>query len=829
MKRLASFRLALRLLGREAGAGELTLLMLALVMAVTAITSVAFFSDRVRSGLAQRATWLLAADMVVNADQPLPDSFAAEARRSGLQLTRSVTFPSMILSGGKAVLSTYKAVEPGYPLRGEVTLVGADGQERTGRWRPEAGTVWADSRLLDRLGARLGDTVTLGGARLTIAARLVAEPDGAMDLYNFIPRLMLASEDLAATGLIQEGSRARYRLMVAGTTPQVSRFSAWARERLPRGARLENVEEARPEVRSALQQGRRFLGLTAMLTVTLCAAAVMMAVRRYLSRHWQQLAVLRCMGLTASELGRVFFLVFLWVALVAGVIGTALGYGVQEGLAYLATGWVGSDLPAPAWPLFASGMVAALVLLLGLTLPAMSAIRHVPPLAVLRDEIPATPRSVLTPVLAVASLLALASWLIGEVDIALMMMAGLLVFLTVAIGLAWLVVKAVRPGPGCATIGIRAGLANLARRPWLAIVQMAALSVSLMALLTLLVVRNDLVAAWQKSLPEEAPNTYAINVQDVQREAFTRFFKEAGQPVPTLSPAVRARLMSVNDRPVRATDYAEGAARRLVEREFNLSWRDSLPEGNRVTEGHWWNPGSRDAAFSVEEGLARTLGLAVGDRLQFDVAGTPVDARITSLRAVPWESFRVNFFVVANPAVFSGMPASLMTSFRVREQDRPFVARLIEQFPTVTVIDVNQIIVEVRRMVDRLARAIELMFGLSLLAGVLVSWAALITLRESRMLNAGLMRTLGASRGQIRTVLFAELMWLGALTGLIAALGAMALGALAARQLFNLPWYIDWRLVPMGVVIGMSVVTLAGWPIVRRVTRTAPVVVLRSL
>ncbi|GGY27461.1 ABC transporter permease [Paludibacterium paludis] len=829
MTRGVNLRLAARLMRRELRLGELTLLALALVMAATAICSVAFFSDRVRAGLNQRATWLLAADLVVNADQPTPPAWEAEARRRGLETARSVTFPSMILVGERTALTTYKAVGQGYPLRGEVTLADRGGQMRTGRFRPNPGTAFADTRLLDRLGVRPGDVLTVGGARVTVAARLVSEPDGAMDLYNFIPRLMLAEEDLPSTGLIQTGSRARYRLMVSGDGEAIARFGEWVKPRLPRGARLENVEEARPEVRSAMGQARRFLGLTAMLTVALSAAAVAMAVRRYLARRWQQIAVLRCMGLTAGEIILVFLLIFLTVALVSGALGTGMGYAVQEIMARMVREWTGDGLPPPAPGLAGAGIIASLVLLAGFALPPLSAVRHVSPMSVLRDEIPATPPSVLAPLLAVTALLGLASWLIGEAVPAAWLMGGLAGFLAAAAALSWALVRLARRQSGASTVGWRAGLANLARRPWLSVLQMVSLSVSLMALLTLLVVRNDLIGAWQRSLPADAPNTYVINLQDGQRAAFVSFFREEGRPAPEISPAIRARLLAVNDRPVRAGDYADERARRLIEREFNLSWRDTLPPGNRVTAGRWWAPGGRESAFSVEEGLADTLGLKLGDRLLFDVTGTPVEARVGSLREVPWDSFRVNFFVLANPSLFAGRSASYMTSFRLDSRDQAFAGRLLARFPTVTVIDVDQILIQVRAMVDRLSRAVELMFGLSLLAGVLVLWAALVALRESRLTDAGLMRTLGASRGQIRTVLLSELLWLGALTGLIAALGAMVLGAFSARQLFDLPLYLDWRLVPLGVASGMGVVAFAGWPIVRRVTRTPPAVVLRSL
>ncbi|RXZ43374.1 ABC transporter permease [Crenobacter cavernae] len=825
MSAFSRFLLSLRMARRELVAGELTVLALALFVAVTAMSSVAFFSDRIERALTRQATQLLAADLVLNADTPWADGFRSAAKARGLAVAESATFPSMVLAGDSATLATLKAVSDGYPLRGELTVKGDGAVKRAAA--PDSGNAWLDARLLLKLNLKPGDAVVVGNKTLTVAGELRREPDAALDLYNFVPRLMLNRADLAATGLVQEGSRIRWRLMVAGSPATVADFRKAVAAQLPAGARVENVEEARPEIKAALERARRFLGLTAMLTVALSAAAVALAVRRYLARHWQAVAVLRCLGLTSREVGGLFTVLFFVLALVAGLLGTAAGFGAQALLVKLAEGWLGGALPPPGWLPWAMGPAAALLLLAGLALPPLMTVRRVPAVAVLRVELPARRPEWLAPLAAIFVLLALTAYLVGDAVAALWLLAALAGFLA-AVGVVALgSVLALRRLPLAGRVGWRYGVANLARRPWLAVIQVVALSVGLMALLTLTVVRADLIGAWRASVPVDAPNKFVINIQPEQRETVAGLFALDGRKAPELSPMVRARLIAINGKAVRPASYGDERARRLAEREFNLSWRDSLPDGNRVSAGRFWDADGAKPQFSVEKGIAETLGIRLGDAIAFDIAGSVYKARVTSLREVPWDSFRVNFFVLAPPDWFSRQPASYITSFRLPPEDEAFANRMVERLPNLTVIDVGAILDEVRGVVDRLAQAVEAMFMLALAAGILVLWAALAATRDERLFDVALLRALGASRRQLRSVLLAELACLGGLAGLLAGLGAMAVGSVAAVRLFNLPFFANPWLPVLGFVLGTLVVALAGWPLLRKVARTAPMTVLR--
>ena len=829
MNIVRALRFAGRFARREAASGELTLLALALFVAVCAMSAVGFFSDRVTLSLTQRASQLLAADLVVVADAPLPAALYQEAGGRGLLVSDSMTFPSMAMAHGQAVLASIKAVDNRYPLRGQMVVRSATGRLMQDKGFPPSGTVWADRRLMDRLGIRQGEYIAVGTRRLCLSGEIVREPDGALDFFNVIPQLMINRQDLVSTGLVQPGVRARWRMMVAGTPAAVGGFSSWLQTRLPRGARIENVEESRPEVREALNRARRFLGLTAMLTVVLSAAAVALTIRRYLARHWQSVAVLRCLGMTSAELGGLFAVLFVALALVSGLAGTAMGFVLQSSLTHAVLGGDAARLPPPGNGPWLTGPLSALIMLAGLAAPPLMAVRRVSPLAVLREALPVPRIGLVTPMLALGALLALAAWQIAELSLVAWLIAGVAVYIMLAAmagGAILLVLR--RLAAGGIGAGWRLSVVSLSRRPWLSLLQVVALSAGLMALLTLTVVRGDLIGAWQSSLPMDAPNQFAINVQPGDRQAFLDAFAAARLPRPELSPLLRARLAAINGKPVRPENYPEGEARRLAGREFNLSWRDALPPGNRILAGNGWLAGA-SGQFSVERGLARQLGIALGDRLTFDVNGVPQSGTVTSVREVRWDSFQVNFFVLASPGDFRGLATSLVTSFYLPPAEHAFASDLIRRFPGITLIDVGEILAEVRDVIDRLAHAIEAMFALSLAAGVLVEWSALSATRDERLADAGLLRILGASQRQILVVVLSELLWIGALTGLLAGAGAMALDWLAAARLFNLPAHPAWYLLPLGAGCGSLLTPLAGWPLARKVVRQSPLAVLRNV
>ena len=823
--------LAWRMLWRDARAGELRLLLAALIIAVGALTAVGFFTDRVARALEQEANQLLGADLLLVSDHPWREETAAAARASGLQIAETQTFPSMVSRADAAQLAEIKAVSEGYPLRGSLrTAAALNAPEQAAVGVPLPGTAWVDARLAQTLGAGVGHHVQVGERDLRIAAILMMEPDRGVNFFTLAPRLMMNLADLQATGLIQYGSRVTYRLLLAGKGDVLRAFRAEAEPLLGRGERIEDAQNGRPEMRQALERAQKFLGLSALLTVVLAAVAIALAARRYVQRHLDPCAIMRCLGAQQGMLLRIYLIQFASLALVGAALGCALGYLSHYALYHALAALVETELPAPSLLPVLQGLALGL-LLFGFAVPPLLQLRRVPTLRVIRRELGAPGRGlVLGYVLCAALMGGLMLWVAGEVKLGVYVIGGFAVSVLVFALLAWLGLAALarlRNLPWLAGSGARYALAGLQRHRRGNVIQIVALALGFMAILLLTVTRGELLDAWRKATPADAPNRFVINIQPDQAVAVGAAFTQSGLSA-ELAPMVRGRLMRVNGRPVSAADYPEERAQRLVEREFNLSWRADLPEGNRITGGKWFEANAKEEA-SVEEGLAKTLDLKVGDGLEFDIAGTPVTVRISSLRKLDWDSMRVNFFVLTPPGVLERQPQSMITSFHLPEGQESFVTTLVQRFPNLTVIDVGQILRQLRSVIDQVAQAVQFVFLFTLGAGVVVLYAALINVLDERRQELAIMRALGAQEAMLKQALRVEFAVIGALAGLIAAAGALLVGAVLARRVFDFALATAWWLPPLAAVIGAVLVPLAAVLAARQLLSARPLEALRAI
>ena len=828
---VAVLKLAMRMLARDWRAGEQRLLALALIVAVASVTTVAFFADRVGRSLTSEANQLLGADLVVVSDQPLAARFGQAAQGLGLSTTAAVRFPSMTQFAGRTLLTEVKAVAPGYPLRGKLRIRSSEsGADFAPRSIPAAGEVWVDDRLLRRLDVKIGNRVGLGEREFTIAALVSEEPESSAGFINLGPRLMMNETDLPSTGLIQPGSRVSYRLFVAGDVAAIASFRDLAAQAIGPGQRVEDIRDARPEIKAALERAGRFLGLSALMTVILAGVAVALAARRYLQRHLDACAIMRCLGAGQTLILSLHGLQFVMIGLIAGALGCAVGFAFQFLLAAVLAPVVSVTLPAPGLRPLVQGMVAGFVLLLGFALPPLIALKKVPTLRVLRRDLGA-PNSmgVTAYVLGGVAVAGLVLWQAQELRLGLYVLGGVLGTAAASAVLTLLVLRLLSFAGRSAGLNWRFGLANLRRHRAGSVVQVMALGLGLMALILLTLVRADLLDNWRNSLPADAPNRFLVNIQPDQVQAITQFFAANNVAPPQLFPMVRGRLVEINGKPVSSRDYVEDRARRLVDREFNLSWTQSMQPDNSIVAGRWFD--GRDAGkavLSVEEGIARTIGVQPGDTVTYDIAGTRLKAEIVSLRKVGWDSFRVNFFVIAPPGVLEKFPASYVTSLHLAPERSVLLDALVKRFPNLLVIDVAAILGQVQRMMDQVVRAIEFVFLFSIAAGLLVLFAAVSSTHDEREFDAAVMRTLGASSRQLRAVQAAEFALIGALAGLFAALGATAIGYVLADKVLNLPYAINPWVWLAGLLIGAAGVTVAGLLGTAKVLRTPPMQVFRA-
>lgn len=828
---LRVIKYSFRLLLRDWRAGELRVLFIAVVLAVASVTSVGFFTDRVAQTLRQQANELLAADLVVSADHELRALFFDEAKRRQLKTVELRQLRSMVLAGELSQLVELKAVAPGYPLRGQLRIAGPQGDEVRAVDIPRPGTVWVEADLLRRLQLRVGDKITLGAAQFILAQVITNEPDRGGNMFSIAPRVLMRLDDLSGTQLLQEGSRAQYQLLVAGDAKQVEDYRAALQPQLQRGERIVDVTDARQEVRVALTRAQKFLGLAALVSVILAGVAVAMAARRYVERHLDSCAIMRCVGASQSFITGIFVWESVWLGLLASSAGCLLGYVAHGVLVDLLGSLVIENLPPPSWLPVLSGLLTGWLTLLVFALPPLLHLRDVPTLRVLRRDLGGLPAPTLSAYAAGFGAMALLLlWQAGEVRLAAYMLGGVLATVLVLTGLAWVLVRSLRTLRSGAGVAWRFGLANVVRRARSSVVQVLSFGIGLMALLLLGVVKGDLLSAWEGRLPEQAPNRFIINIQPDQVIPLQDTLKQKGLPVPEIFPMVRARLVAINGKEMVPSAMEDEHARRLAEREFNLSWAERPQnQDNVLVAGEWWTAAAHgQPLLSVEEGIAKTLGVSIGDELTYDVAGERFNAKIVNLRKVSWDSFRVNFFVIAPPGLLERYPASYITAFYVPESQQAAVNEVLRQFPNFTLVDVSAIMAKVRDIIARVTQAVEYVFGFTLLAGLMVLYAAIQSTQDERQRESAVLRTLGASRWQLTIGVLSEFAALGALAGLVAGIAATLLGYVLAQRVLEVPYTFNPWLWLVGVGGGALGVGFAGYLGTRSLLNQPPLQILRG-
>jgi putative ABC transport system permease protein len=826
-------RLSWRQLRRDLASGELRVLFAALMLAVLAVTAVGFVTDRATRALALEANRLLGGDAVLRSDNVLPAELRAAAADPRLERSEIHTFNSMLRTAKGLKLGEVRALGRDYPLRGEYRLRDAGGIERTHRGAPAAGSAWLSRAGAEALGVQVGDTLHLGARSFTLAALVAQEPDAVLDFFNTAPKVFIALDDLESTGLVQPGARIVQRLVVAGPEPAVRDFSERVAPLLGRGQRIETAADARPEIRNALDRADRFLGLAALVAVVLASIAVAMAARRHSARHLDDAAVLRCLGASQRDIAILHLLALVLLTVLASLIGIALAFALQWFAGGSLERALGIAVPAAGPTPALYGAAVGFTVLLSFALPPVLALRRVPALRVLRRDLPlAEPSAVLTGLIGLGGLVALLWWKSGSAALAGSLLGGLaLAFLALA-ALAALLLFALRRLRRRLRGAWRYGLANLSRRAGSSLAQIAALGLGLTVLLLLGLVRSDLLARWREAIPADAPNQFVVNIQQDQLDGVRALLDTLQLPEATLYPLVRGRLALVNGSAVSGDDYADRGerARRLAEREFNLSATRRFADDNVATVGRLWTPADPDLPqWSVEEGFAETLGWRIGDVVAFDVGGQRIAAPITSLRKVDWESFRPNFFVIGTPATVAKLPASYITSIHVAADRRSAVNTLVERFPNLSVIDIGAVLAQVQGTATQVTAVVELVFLFTLAAGVLVLVAAIHASQDERLREGAVMRVLGARRGQLRLAQLSEFLVIGLIAATVAVIAANGIAASIATRVFDLPWTPNLVLSLKVAGLGLLLVVAAGWLTTRRTVAAPPADTLRAL
>ena len=816
----------LRGLRRDFRSSELAWLFVALTLSVTALSSVSFLADRMQRAFQFDARQLLGADLLIVGDQPLPERLLNEARLKNLQVAQTIVFPSMATVGSRSKLSSLKAVSPSYPLRGQLQISGKPALEGG----PKSGTVWVDPAMLNALNAKLGDQMVIGDQRFVIDATLLRELDRGAGFMNFAPRVMMALEDLPSTGLIGLGSRVTYRLLLAGTDDAIADYEQWIKHFIEteglRGLRVETLENAQPVMRKTLDRAERFLSLVALLTAMVAAVAIALSARRYVAKQADVCAVLKCFGASQAMILRRQLAALTMLGIAAALLGSLIGYGVQYLLVHLLGNLLVASLPSVSWWPVVWSALLAWFLLIGFAGPPLMSLVKVSPIRLVRKELNGIAVEAVWVALfglgACMSLIALAArdWKLAA-WVGMSFGLAVLGFALLSWGMLVLLSRAKPKG-----FALRFALTMQGRRAGFAVMQITALGIALMALLMILLLRQDLLSSWRSNIPANSPNRFMINIQEDQKQGIAQRLSAAVLAAPDFYPMLRGRLVDVNGQTVSPNDYAEDNARRLVDREFNLSYTTQLPQGNRITEGRWLEGNSPE--ISMETGIAKTLKLHLGDRLTFEVAGEKITAPITSLRKLDWGSMRVNFFVIMPPALLKDLPQSWITSYYQPETFQELDFQLTQTYPNLTVVDVATSLAQIQEVLDRLSMALGVLFIFTIAAAILVLLAAIAATQDERFRNAALLKAVGASRQVLGQIAATELLTIGLLAGTLAGLAAGAAAWGLGRFVLEIEFQAFAQALVMGIAVGVTACALAGFRFARRVQSTSAIDCLRE-
>ncbi|MFL6604512.1 MAG: ABC transporter permease [Steroidobacteraceae bacterium] len=828
---MRALSLALRSLAREWRSGELGVLLLALSVAVAALTGVGFLVSRISIAVSLQASEVLAADIRLGSPQPVSTQYFEEAKRRGLSTASSTALLSVVFNGERSQLTNLRAVTDGYPLRGRVLIADeAFAVGRQARAIPPRGEIWPDSKLLTAIDVHVGSQVSIGAASFRVGHVLISRPDQSGTFAELAPTLLMNDADLAATQLIQPGSRVSYRALFAGERTHIDEFKTWLSAHKKQGERVHDITDASPQIRNAVERAGRFLSLASLVSVLLCAIAVAMAARRYVHRHLDTVALLKTLGASRVFTLSVHVLQLLAVAIVAAVLGCAVGFLAQEWLLRTLRGLLAVDLPPASFAPAAIGFMTAIAVLIGFALPPLLQLSRTPALRVLRRDVGPPPLlTILAFGPAVAVVVFLVYWVVRDWKLFLGFIAGLGGFLLVLTLAGALLVFLAGRLRGRVGVAWRFGVANLSRRRSESLIQIVAFGTGIMVLLLLGIVRDDLNSDWRRTLPADIPNYFFINIPPGDREAFVQFLKDRGAKTARVLPMLRGRLTHIKGRSVEDLKFSGEEGENFATREQNLTWASEPGADNRIIAGQWWQPtdyGKPLVSLSTE--FQESLGVNVGDRLAFDIAGESFDVQVASIRKVKWDSFQPNFFVVFAPGVLEKTAGTYITSANLKAGNARALSQLARRFPSVSIFDIDDLLAQVRSVLDKAILAVQSVFVFTLFAGLTVLLAAVQSSRDERRYESAMLRTLGARRATVLQGVLSEFTTLGLLSGLLAAAGASVAAYFIDTHVLQLHYTFDWWICLEGLVGGAVLVAGTGWLATRSVVNQPPLKTLRA-
>ncbi len=825
------FKLALRLLWRDGRSGELTILFCALIIAVSGSTTISLFTDRLQATMNRQAAEFLAADLVISSPQPITSDWLQRATEINLKQSQAIEFSSVLMENNELLLSSVKAVTHLYPLRGHLKISDSDDtHQKVVQHSPLVGQVWVEQRVLSALKLKLGDSLTIGDKLLNISQILTYEPDKQGDFYSLSPRVLMNEADLAATRIIQPGSRVRYFYQFSGEARTILQFKQYVKPYLNPSQRLVDIHEDRPEIGNALTRAERYLGLSSTVVILIAGVAIAMATRRYSERHFDSAAILRCLGCRQYDILGLFIWQFLLLGMIASSIGCVIGWISQKGLFYLLQKLLPAEVVAPSELALLIGWLTGLIILFGFALPPLLRLKKVSALRVLRRDLEPLPSSAW---LVYGLALSLIGGLIGlytqNWQMTTIIIGGSCIALFIIGSLIYFSLQSIRKLLPYLILSKRFALQSLLSQLPATISQILAFSLTLTAMILTLTVRNDLLIDWQKQLPIDTANHFVLNIFPNQLTDFQTDLKHYRIPSNRLYPMVSGRLVAVNGEPIQQRVIAGSEGDNATRRDLSLTWSATIPPDNKIVEGEWWSVTAPPKnAVSIEMKLANSLRLQIGDQLTFSIGNQTIQAFINNIRSLEWDTMRPNFFVIFSPESLNSFPNTYLTSFYLPTTDKQTLNLLVKKYPNITVLEVDLILMQLKSILAQLTAAINYILYFAVIAGFTVLFAAVYASLDQRIYQGALMRTLGASTALLHKIHLIEFLLLGFISGLLAVIMSQLFIFTLYHIVLELDYQFNWRLCLITPLISSLFVTLIGFLGVYNVVKQSPLLILRQ-
>lgn len=818
-----TFNLAWRLFKHEAKRGELTIILLAIILSVASVLSLSLFSERLQSALTAKSAEFIAADRVLKSRQPVDQSWIEKAQEFNLDTANQVYTRSMAFSGDNMMLVDLRAAAPGYPLKGTVRVAEqpfAPGQAI--KSLPKPGHAWIESRLFQNLDLTLGQDIEVGDKTFTVTKVLSDVPDAGFSVFGGDPKVLIGEQDLAATNIIGPGSRASFSYFFTGSEADLNAYYDWLMPKLDKELQSWiSVSDDDSAIGRSIAKAEQYFLLASLLAIVLAAVSIAVAAQRYSQRHYDPVAIMKTLGASKAMVQQVYLLQITFITLLGIVIGTLLGFILQQVVVWALAGSVEVSLDVWFWrPLIIAVFTGAICAVLFSLYPLLK-LFSVSPLRVLRRDLGASLSSRFIQFLASGGAIFSLMWAYsGNLGLsAILFGSGILLvisLLLVTFGLIWLGRKLGKGKMGAWQLA----WARIRRRAMDNAIQLISFAVTIMLLLIVLVMRNDMIAQWQDQLPKGTPNYFLVNITQQQLPDLKTHFAQENVDIENFYPVVRGRFVAINDEKVSTAVSKEDAeagerqGREGLGREANLTWSDTLQHENTIVAGQWFDTSEPLASglygVSVEARIAQRLNIKLGDKLTFNVGSEVINTEVSSLREVDWQTMQPNFFFVIQPQAMKDYLPTYLSSFYLDKSRKSDITELMKPFASVTLFDVDARIEQLRGIVKQVSLAVEFILVLVLAAGALVLIAQVQASMDERQQELAILRTLGAKGRLIRASVLFEFVIIGLVAGLMAAFANEVSLFFLQSQVFDMDASLHWEYWFIAPVAGAIVVGALG-------------------